>query len=286
MQQPQTLRELCGQAVRCACISSQPKQVSSRHYRRNNAMHLSPIVASASPQIIGDLVTANKILFRQKIVDAYGHISVRHDKDAEKYLMSRLCAPGLVTLDQIDAYDLDSNPLGDHGKPYNERYIHGEIYKARPDVQSIIHCHTPHLIPFGVTKTPLRPLYQMSSFLGSDIPVFEIREAAGMTDLLVRNPALGAALAAKLSSRSLVLMRGHGATIVAGSIRAAVYRSIYAAENAWLQMEAMKLGEVNYLTTEEMALGTPINDGSTDRPWAIWCDDVDHSHFGQGHDLG
>ena len=227
-----------------------------------------------SDEVLDDLVLANRILFHQRIVDGLGHISVRHDKDPGRYLMARMCVPGLVTADDIITYDLDSNALGDSRKSYNERYIHGEIYKARPDIQSIVHCHTKSLLPFTVTKAPLRPLYHMSGFLGKGVPVFEIREAAGgPTNMLVRDPKLGRALATTLGESTIVLMRGHGATLVGHSIKNAVFRSIYAAENAELQMAAMRLGDVTYLSPEEAALGAEVNensDTSLDRPWSAW----------------
>ena len=225
-------------------------------------------------ELIADLVLANRILFNRKIVDGYGHISVRHDTDSDFYLMSKMCAPGLVTTGDIDTYDLDSNSLRELGRPYSERFIHGEIYKVRSDVNSIIHCHTPELIPFGITKTPLRPVYQMSSFLGGGVPVFEIRKFAGMSDLMVRDGKLGKALARTLSDRPLVLMRGHGATFVGESIRVAVYRAVYAAENAWLQMEAMRLGKVTYLAPKEAELGLEVNNTAVERPWAIWTHEL------------
>src|SRR6185437_1582128 len=143
----------------------------------------------------------------------------------------------LVSEDDIITYDLDSNALGDDRKSYSERFIHGEIYKARPDVVSIVHCHTRSLIPFSVTKAPLRPIYHMSGFIGPNVPVFEIREAASApTNMLVRDPKLGQALATCLAGNSVVLMRGHGATLVGHSIKNAVFRAIYTAENAALQM--------------------------------------------------
>ncbi|HXP29745.1 MAG TPA: class II aldolase/adducin family protein [Stellaceae bacterium] len=231
-------------------------------------------VSPVSDGLIDELVLANKILYDQKIVDGLGHISVRHDKDPTKYLMSRMRAPALVEADDIITYDLDSNQLTDNRKSYNERYIHGEIYKARPDVVSIVHCHTRALIPFCVTKAPLQPIYHMSGFLGTGVPVFEIREAAGgPTNMLVRDPKLGHALALSLGDKNLVLMRGHGATLVGRSIKNAVFRAIYAAENAAMQMEAMRLGEVTYLSAEEAALGAEVNETSEtslDRPWSNW----------------
>ena len=237
---------------------------------------------SAADEIIQDLVVGNKILYHQKVVDGFGHISVRHEKDPARYLMSRHLAPGLVTADDIVTFDLDSNPLDKTGlRYYSERFIHGEIYKIRPDVKAVVHCHAPQLIPFGATKYPLRPIYHMSGFLGCGgcgVPIFEIRETGGMTDMLIRTPELGKALAASLEDRPIVLMRGHGATIVGDSIRQVVYRSVYAAQNAALQMDAVKLGEPIYLEPKEAEKASEANDRVVDRPWALWrCEAIDES---------
>jgi ribulose-5-phosphate 4-epimerase/fuculose-1-phosphate aldolase len=196
---------------------------------------------------------------------------VRHDRDPSKYLLARNLAPGLVTADDILVFDLDSNPVGDStGDYYSERFIHGEIYKARPEVIAVIHCHAPQLIPFGATAAQLRPIWHMSGFLGAGAPVFEIRDAGGMTDMLIRTPRLGKALADTLSDKPLVLMRGHGATMVGGSIKQVVYRSIYAALNAGLQMDAQRLGEVTFLDPQEAAKAAASNDKAIERPWALW----------------
>jgi ribulose-5-phosphate 4-epimerase/fuculose-1-phosphate aldolase len=226
-----------------------------------------------------DLVIGNKILYWQKVVDAFGHLSVRHDRDPMRYLMSRYVPPGLVTADDIVTFDLDSNPLDKTGlKYYSERFIHGEIYKLRPDVKAIVHCHAPQLIPFAATRVPLRPLYHMSAFLacrGCGVPIFDIREAAGMTDMLIRTPDLGQALAASLADKPMVLMRGHGATLVGDSIKQVVYRSVYAVENAALQMDAMRLGEPVYLADEEAVKAAESADKVVERPWALWrCEAV------------
>jgi len=229
---------------------------------------------AADPDLIEELVTANKILFHQNVVDAFGHISVRHDKAPDRYLMARHLPPGMVTAADIVTYDLDSNALTHPGMAYySERFIHGEIYKVRPDVVSVVHCHARPLIPFGAAKgARLRPIYHMSGFLAAGVPIFEIRKAGGMTDMLIRTPALGEALAASLADKPVVLMRGHGATMVGGSIRQAVYRAVYSAENAILQMDAHRLGEggeVEFLTAEEGAKA----DGwgrSVERAWSLW----------------
>jgi ribulose-5-phosphate 4-epimerase/fuculose-1-phosphate aldolase len=227
-----------------------------------------------SSDLIDELVLGNRILFNQKIVDGLGHLSARHDKNPNMYLMSRMRAPGLVGAGDIITYDLDSTPLNDDRKSYNERYIHGEIYKLRPDVKAIVHCHTKALIPFSVTKVPLQPIYHMGGFLGKGVPIFEIRHATDKpTNMLVRDPHLGHALAVSLADKSIVLMRGHGATLVGSSIKNAVYRAIYAAENAELQMAAMRMGDVTYLSREEAQLGQEVNETnetSLDRPWSNW----------------
>jgi ribulose-5-phosphate 4-epimerase/fuculose-1-phosphate aldolase len=229
------------------------------------------ILAAASADLVEELVVGNRIIFDQKVVDAFGHLSVRHDKHPGAYLLARNRAPGLVTADDILAFDLDSNPLTDtSGDYYSERFIHGEIYKIRPDVMAVIHCHAPQLIPFGATTVPLRPIFHMSGFLGAGAPVFEIRDAGGMTDMLIRTPHLGKALAVSLADKAVVLMRGHGATMVGGSIRQAVYRAVYAAMNAGLQMEALRLGEVMFLDPQEAAKAAASNDQVLERPWALW----------------
>jgi HCOMODA/2-hydroxy-3-carboxy-muconic semialdehyde decarboxylase len=229
-------------------------------------------VPPADSALVEQLVVGNRILFHEKVVDAFGHISVRHDKDRTKFLLSRHRAPGLVTAEDILTHDYDGNPLDnrDGSRLYGERFIHGEIYRARPEVMSIVHCHAPQLIPFGATRSALRPLYHMSGFLAEGVPIFEIRDTAGMTDMLIRSSVLGVALARSLGDKPMVLMRGHGATMVGVSIAQAVYRSIYAALNAALQMEALRLGEPIYLEREEGRLAMVTNDGAVDRAWALW----------------
>ena len=224
------------------------------------------------PTLIEDLVAANRILVDQSVLDGYGHVSVRHDRDPNRYLMSRSIAPELVTVADIMEYDLDSDPVDARGRgSYLERFIHGEIYKARPDVKAVVHTHSPSVIPFGVSKTRLQPVYHMSSFLGIEAPVFEIRDVVGDgSDLLVRNPKIGAALAKVLGRNAVVLMRGHGSVTVGTSIPQVVFRAYYAEMNARLQSEAIKLGAVTYLTAEEAAASAKTNDGVLTRAWELW----------------
>jgi HCOMODA/2-hydroxy-3-carboxy-muconic semialdehyde decarboxylase len=223
--------------------------------------------------LIEDLVAASRILADQGVVDGYGHVSVRHDRDPNRYLMSRSLAPALVTSADIMEWDLDSTPIDLRGRTgFIERFIHGEIYKARPDVKAVVHNHSPSVIPFGVTTAPLRPLYHMSAFLGEGVPVFDIKTATGeSTDMLVRNPALGRALAQTLGARPVALLRGHGAVVVGDSVQIAVFRSVYTEMNAKLQAQAMALGgSVIYLDPEEARNAAANVGGTISRPWELW----------------
>ncbi len=222
--------------------------------------------------LIDDLVVANHILVDEEVLDGFGHISVRHPQDPSRFLIARSMAPGLVTADDIVVVDLAGQVHDAQGRrTYVERFIHSEIYRARPEVHSVVHSHSPSVIPFGVTGARLRPICHMSGFLGAQVPVFEIRHAAGeATDLLVRNQALGQALAASLGSANVALMRGHGNVVVGHSIQQAVFRAIYTESNAHLQSEAMRLGEINFLTPEEAQATSDMNDEHLDRPWQVW----------------
>jgi len=229
--------------------------------------------SSADPKLIEDLVAANKILVAQGVVDGYGHVSVRDDRDPSHYLMSRALAPELVTAADILEHDLDNNAPDAQGRAlYLERFMHGAIYKARPDVKAIVHNHSPSVIPFGVSGVPLRPLYHMSAFLHAGAPVFEIRAAGGaQTDMLVRTPELGRALAKVLADNAVVLMRGHGAVVVGTSLPHAVFRSIYTELNARLQAEALGLSQkVVYLSPEEARRAEATMESTIPRAWELW----------------
>jgi ribulose-5-phosphate 4-epimerase/fuculose-1-phosphate aldolase len=232
-----------------------------------------PSAGPPDAKLVEDLVAANRILVDQHVLDGYGHVSARHDHDSNRYLMSRSLAPELVASADIMEYDLDSNPVDARGRPsYLERFIHGEIYKVRPDVRAIVHNHSPSVIPFGVTGVPLRPLYHMSAFLWQGVPVFDIRQAAGgPSDMLVREPALGRALAQTLGSRTVALMRGHGAVVVGPSLPHAVFRSVYLEMNAKLQAQAMAQGaNVTYLDPEEARRAEASIGTTLGRPWELW----------------
>jgi len=226
-----------------------------------------------NPALAEDLVAANRILADQGVLDAFGHVSVRHDRNPERFILSRSLAPGLVTADDLIEYDLDGRGVNVRGRgEYSERFIHAEIYRARRDVNSVVHAHAPSLIPFGVSKTPLRPVYHMAGFLTEPVPIFDIRTIAGMTDMLVKDPGKGRALAQTLGNRPAVLMRGHGVAVVGSSLPFAVGRSIYLELNARIQLQAMALGgSVTYLNPEEARKIIESGENrSYDRAWELW----------------
>jgi ribulose-5-phosphate 4-epimerase/fuculose-1-phosphate aldolase len=206
-----------------------------------------------------DLVLAYRILAAHGVVDAYGHVSLRTAKNPQRYLLARAMAPELVTADDIVEFDLDSNAVTDPGVAlYLERYIHGEIFKRRPDINAVVHNHSPSVIPFGVTTVPLRPLFNTGAFIGEGVPTFEIR-------------------AKTLGGGPAALMRGHGAVVVGESLMLAVVRSVYLELSAKLQMQAMLIagpgGNIVYLDAREVAAtsGRQASAGTWKRTWDLWC---------------
>jgi HCOMODA/2-hydroxy-3-carboxy-muconic semialdehyde decarboxylase len=225
-----------------------------------------------APSTTDELVAANHVLAHEDIVDGFGHVSVRNPTDPNRYFLARSMAPALVGAADILSYDLDSNPLDANGRVgYAERFIHGAIYKARPDVMSVVHAHTPAVIPFGVSEVRLQPIFHMAAFLGAGVPVFEIRDAGGpATDLLVKSLALGDALAHTLGNANVALMRGHGMVAVAGSIPEAVFRAYYTAQDAQLEADALRLGAPKFLTSDEARSATQTQAGLVSRAWELW----------------
>jgi ribulose-5-phosphate 4-epimerase/fuculose-1-phosphate aldolase len=230
------------------------------------------VKGSALPDaVIDDLVAANRILAMEGVLDGMGHVSVRHPRETGEFLLARSMAPALVTADDIMRYDLDGGALsGGSRASYQERFIHSEIYRARPDVQAIVHCHTPSLIPFAASDVPMRAMYHMAAFVAEGVPVFDIRRAAGVTDLLVKDARLGRALAASLGTRPAALMRGHGAVVVAGSLPNVVGRSVYLDVNARAQMQAIALGgKISYVEQDEARLRMEDTNEYA-RAWDLW----------------
>jgi HCOMODA/2-hydroxy-3-carboxy-muconic semialdehyde decarboxylase len=263
---------LCGRSVRSVLLI-----LASAFWLAHPAgAQQAPTSAGApDPQLIEDLVAANRILADHGLLDGWGHVSVRHNRDPNRFLMARGMSADMVTAKDIVEFDLDSRPVDTHGLPmsalFTERYIHGEIYKMRPDVIAVVHTHAPSLIPFGVTKVPLKPMYHRSAFISFGVPVFEIRERAGMTDMLIRNATLGHNLAEALGDHPAALMRGHGAVIVGPSLQRVVGRTIFLALNATLQAQAMSMGTpITYMDPEEARKIEEREGHGLARTWEGW----------------
>jgi ribulose-5-phosphate 4-epimerase/fuculose-1-phosphate aldolase len=222
---------------------------------------------------VEDLVAAYRILAEHGVIDAYGHVSVRSESDPKRYLLARSIAPELVTHGDVLEYDLDSNPIDPRGREsVRERFIHGEIYKSRSDVNAVVHNHSPSVVPFSVTTVSMRPLFHMAAFVGKGVPNFEIRKAQKGTDLLVKTPYLGQALAKALGGSPAALMRGHGSVTVGETLPRAVGRSIYLELSARMQLQAMAIagsrGKIAYLDDAEVRASVPAQDYN--RAWPMW----------------
>jgi ribulose-5-phosphate 4-epimerase/fuculose-1-phosphate aldolase len=208
------------------------------------------------------------------VIDAYGHVSLRSPLNPEHYYLARSVAPELVEEKDLIEYDLDSRPLDANGREsVLERFIHGEIYRARPDVMSVVHNHSPSVVPFSVTRVKMRALFHMASFVGDGLPNFEIRDVQKGTDLLVRNAKLGAALAKTLGKKTAALMRGHGSVTVGENLPRAVGRSVYLEMSARMQLQALLLAQgtrITYLDDAEVKASAPVQDYK--RAWPLWRD--------------
>lgn len=224
------------------------------------------------PALLEDIVIGSRVLADFGVLDGFGHVSARHPTNPNHFLMARSLAPALVTADDIMEFDLDGNAVDARGRSvFLERFIHSEIYKARPDVMSVVHTHSAGVIPFSVTKVPLKAMFHNPSFLAVGVPVWDIRKDFGETSMLVADAALGKSLAQTLGDKPVVLMRGHGDVTVGPSVKMAVFRAYYTDVNAKLQAQAMALGgDVNYLTPGEGEKADKTNFIVIDRIWGVW----------------
>ncbi|HEY7666118.1 MAG TPA: class II aldolase/adducin family protein [Xanthobacteraceae bacterium] len=228
-------------------------------------------------EMMEELVTANRILAREGVVDSFGHVSMRHPDDPGRYLLSRARAPDCIEKDDIMEFTLEGEPIAAQGRaPYLERFIHGALYEARPDVMSVVHNHSESVIPFGVTGRKIRPIYHMGASIGREVPVWDSHDRFGDTALLVENMEMGRDLAKLMSTGATALMRGHGATVAGRSIRHAVYISVYLEANARLQKQAMDMaaepGAVKFLTAGEVdKVATRTGAYTLNRAWENWC---------------
>jgi HCOMODA/2-hydroxy-3-carboxy-muconic semialdehyde decarboxylase len=223
-------------------------------------------------EFLEDLVAANRILAEHGVIDAYGHVSIRSPDNPNRYFLARSIAPQMVQIEDLLEYDIDSKPIDPQGREsVRERFIHSEIYRARPDVMSVVHNHSPSVIPFSVTGVPMKALFHMASFIGDGLPNFEIRKVKKGSDLLVSDPKLGKALAKALGKSPATLMRGHGAAVTGENLQRSVGRSIYLEMSAVMQMQALLLSrKINFMDKTEVAASASVQDYK--RAWPLWRD--------------
>ena len=230
----------------------------------------------AAPELLRDLVLSNRILANEGVVDAFGHVSVRHPDDPGRFIIARSLGPELVTEDDLQLFTLDGEQVGGNpDRPYSERYIHGAVYEARPEVLAVCHNHAPALIPFSVTGMPLRPIAHLAAPIGTEIPVWDIADEFGDTDMLVKNVEQGRSLAKALGGRPVALMRGHGSVVAAPNVRAVTAICIYLALNAQLLLQALPLGNVRYLSDGEVeqagwSASMSVESLGLQRAWTTW----------------
>ena len=233
----------------------------------------------ARREAIADLVAANHVLAKLGVLDGFGHVTIRDPDHPQRYLMSRSLAPALVTDRDIMEFDLDSNPLDAGGRAAAfERFIHGEIYKLRPDVNAVVHSHSPTIIPFSVTQTPLRPISHVAAFLSPAVPVYDLRATVRTSNMLITDRQLGKALAEALGNNSVVLMRGHGNAVVAANVGLATFRAFYTEVNARLLLQARTLdGPIMFLDPDEAARADELHQRGYVRQWELWKQELDGS---------
>jgi HCOMODA/2-hydroxy-3-carboxy-muconic semialdehyde decarboxylase len=222
--------------------------------------------------LLDDLAAASRILADQGVFDAAGHVSMRHPDAADRFLMSRSLAPALVRPADIMEFDLDGVACDPRGRTgFLERFLHAEMYRARRDVMAVAHGHSAAVVPFGLVRAPMRAMYHNTAFLAAGVPVFDIRERFGATDILVGSPERGAALAAALGDKAVVLLRAHGFVAVGPSVRAAVFRAVFTEVNARVQLQATLLGgPIAALDEEEGRLADAVNLATHGRAWELW----------------
>ena len=265
------------ETTRRAFISKSGLLLAGTVLASSGAAEMKATVASSAPPmpdpqqdiaaLRADLATANHILYDQGVVDGYGHVSVRHPGNPNHFLISRWLAPDMVTESDILEVDFDCKSVsGEKARLYSEVYIHGEIYRARPDVKSIVHTHAPAVILMGISGETLMPMYQMTGYMGSGVPLFDIRQAVGMTNMLVSDPVRAKALVQKLADKPAVLMRGHGGVVTGASLAQAVGRSVYMRVNAELQVQVLGK-KITYLAPEEARLAS---DNDYPKDWEMW----------------
>lgn len=226
------------------------------------------------PALLKDLAAASRILANQGVVDGFGHVSMRHPNAPDRYLMAKSTPPALVMPEDIIEYDLDSQPCNANGRnSFLERFIHSEIYKARPDVMSVVHSHSPSVVPFGLVRVKMQAMFHNAAFLAQEPPIFDISEKFGQTDMLVGNVEKGEALAEVMGQKDVVMMRAHGSVACGPNLQTAVFRAVYTEVNARIQHMTTALAQgqpISFLSPEEGKLADQVNQGAGMRAWDLW----------------
>ena len=219
-----------------------------------------------------DLAASSRILADQGVFDTAGHVSLRHPGRPDRFLMSRSLAPQMITADDIMEFDLDCNAIDPRGRNgFIERYLHGEIFRARPDVMAVAHSHSPSVIAFGLSGTPMQAMYHNAAFLAAGVPVFDIREKFGVTDIVINTAAKGAALAQVVADKPVALLRAHGMAAVGPTLPVAVFRAIFTVTSANIQHQALALGgPLAVLDAEEGRIADVVNVQTVGRAWDLW----------------
>jgi ribulose-5-phosphate 4-epimerase/fuculose-1-phosphate aldolase len=253
-----------------------PRQPETLPYREDQTVpdHLT--------EFVDELALANRILGHENVIDAFGHVSIRHPRDPGRYFLARSRSPLLVDADDILEYTLDSEPVKPLTvKQYSERVIHGCIYQARPDVMAVCHHHAAAVMPFSIAGKPIMPVFHLGGAIGEQTPFWDQHDEFGDTNLLVVKPEEGRSLARALGRHSVVLMRRHGATVVGAGLRELVSRSIYLCQNADYQLRAMIIGTPQPLHPGEIKLAGEINVRTTamERTWEYWSRRLQASGF-------
>jgi ribulose-5-phosphate 4-epimerase/fuculose-1-phosphate aldolase len=239
--------------------------------------------------LVRDLVVANRILARENVVDAYGHVSVRHPGNPRRFLLATSVAPEMVEEDHIVEFNLDCTPVHDDGRPlYHERFIHGGIYEARGDVQAVVHAHSEDVLPFSIASAPLRPVIHSGSFMGAEVPVWDMADRFGPdTNMLVTDMEQARDLARRLGGHNVALMRGHGFSAAARSLIEVVRMAVYVPRNARVLMNALRLGgEIKPLHDGEIAArdaGYKPYSLETRRAWRYWAHKAGCAHLVEDH---
>ena len=227
-----------------------------------------------APELIKDLAAASRILAHQGVVDGFGHVSMRHPSAPDRFLMAKSTPPALVMPEDIIEYDLDAQPCNANGRnSFLERFIHSEIYKARPDVMSVVHSHSPSVVPFGLVRVKMQAMFHNAAFLAQEPPIFDISEKFGQTDMLVGNIEKGEALADVMGPKDIVMMRAHGSVACGPNLQIAVFRAVYTEVNARIQHMTTALAQgqpISFLSPEEGQLADQVNQGAGMRAWDLW----------------